>query len=1171
MQKWILAWLWMSWMVPAYAQVWDLQEAKLEISPQGCVKLTYPDAEYTSPCAFSYTTEKGGVIPVKNVVRDGENVRVTFADDSTARFQVTTTRGVALFRLEEFQPQEAAVSLQLFQLGIPAEAEYVRTINNAIHEGRKFGLMTASLNVRPQLQSARGMRNDRENCSHTFTREAYPAYGQGVPTGGKAYAKFTAQSKRPTADGWSVRGKAFDKTLDLTGCQAIRAWVHGDQKGEALKIQLYDGQGGHRDDYITIDFLGYRQVTLNRPALNDLRYDDVRGMRFYYNGLPANETVECHIDQVEAVFQNADGSERTVLLADFESEKDAYWDVPVRTLEVRSYARHGMAPAAFGVIASSEKEWKTAVQTFQKMADLPNPWPGGGWRNDSPWLKESYFFLTNFREEQYQEALKIAKRGGFRQILLLQHSWCQTPGHYEVNTRNFKDGVAGLRAMIERFNREGIRFGLHLLAASIDPPDSYLSPVPDERLVLGVETTLAEDITAEATTIPTTTPASEFPIHEHPYMGQGQVIRIGDELIYYGENQDGFSQCRRGYLGTKAVAHAQGTPIRHVVRAYGYFMYDLDSTLREEVAANLARLVNQLPIDMLYFDGSELLQRRSDGRDHWYYNAKLHRAFYDAIENKNIQYQASSFSPYSWYLLTRSASADGHDDLKAYLDERSPAFTYFRQSEMPLDIGWYYGYDARATPDMYEYVLGATIGYNSSMSFQVSVDAAAKHPFTMEILDLIRKYEDLRLSGRVPTEVREKFRIDPILGGKKTVEARNALLDKRIEFRLVERNGRQWFQRMIYPLWQEVAPEEQGTWEWELEIHEKPATVGFQVQFLADAKNTGEWKSPRLEIAGESLTLPMVLTQGQYGFALPGEKISQYGLPLKEGAYQEKRLEGIRLQPGKYRVRLLWEGDLPGKVRVRTPLQLEERYEIPRDLPDFTLRDYHIHIRGGMTAEKAIEREKRTGIRSAVLENSGREWPLHSNETLQAFITQQKRITKEAGVELPVGMQVNDRDWFTFFDPNVLKQLDFVLADTMIMADPVTKKPIRLWMTESYTIDDEEAWMERYMKHNLQILDEPITILANVTYLPSQLADRYHEFWTPQRMKQIIAKAVEKGIALEIQAGSRFPDATFIRMAKEMGVKFSVGTNNFDDEELPIDRWGKMIRECGLEETDFIK
>ncbi|MBE6428906.1 MAG: hypothetical protein E7028_10095 [Planctomycetaceae bacterium] len=236
----------------------------------------------------------------------------------------------------------------------------------------------------------------------------------------------------------------------------------------------------------------------------------------------------------------------------------------------------------------------------------------------------------------------------------------------------------------------------------------------------------------------------------------------------------------------------------------------------------------------------------------------------------------------------------------------------------------------------------------------------------------------------------------------------------------------------------------------------------------------------------------------------------------------------------------------------------------------FPLTDYHIHLRGGMTTGKAIARQKLIGLGSSVLENSGREWPLFDDESLSAFIRFNRQIMKEEGVFIPVGMQVNDRDWFEYFSPEVLEQLDFVLADTMIMND-AQGRPVRLWQSEKYVIDDEEAWMERYFAHTMRVLGEPITILANPTYLPAPLADRYEHFWTEERMKAVIDLAVKKGVALEIQAGSAFPSEKFIRMAKAAGAKFAVGTNNFGEEKIPMDRWFEMIEKCGLEESDFLR
>ena len=231
------------------------------------------------------------------------------------------------------------------------------------------------------------------------------------------------------------------------------------------------------------------------------------------------------------------------------------------------------------------------------------------------------------------------------------------------------------------------------------------------------------------------------------------------------------------------------------------------------------------------------------------------------------------------------------------------------------------------------------------------------------------------------------------------------------------------------------------------------------------------------------------------------------------------------------------------------------------------LTDYHIHIRGGMTPEKAAQRQEASGIRSAVLENFGREWPLSNNVALASFIDACS-LARANGQRLPVGIQINDRDWFMQIDPAVLKRLDYVLADTMIMGVTADGKPRRLWKPD-VTIDDPEAWMKEYFAHNLRILDEPISILANPTYLPPCISNRYDQLWTEPRMRQVIAKAVAKGVALEVQAGSAYPKPAFLKLAKSMGAKFSFGTNNFDDKAKDLSRWFEAIELLDLKPSDL--
>ncbi len=230
------------------------------------------------------------------------------------------------------------------------------------------------------------------------------------------------------------------------------------------------------------------------------------------------------------------------------------------------------------------------------------------------------------------------------------------------------------------------------------------------------------------------------------------------------------------------------------------------------------------------------------------------------------------------------------------------------------------------------------------------------------------------------------------------------------------------------------------------------------------------------------------------------------------------------------------------------------------------ITDYHIHIRGGMTPELAKVREAACGfIRSSAMENHGREWEVSNNDILARFATNARRVKKD----MPVGIQVNDRDWFKQIDAATRAKFDYILTDTMIMGKLPNGRDNPLW--EDQVIPDPEAWMERYMKHHVQILNEPITIWANPTYLPKEIEHLYDKLWTEVRMRTVIALAVKNNIAIEIQAESVYPRPKFLKLAKQMGAKFSFGTNNFDYKPKDLSRWLEVIEWLDLRPEDILK
>lgn len=208
---------------------------------------------------------------------------------------------------------------------------------------------------------------------------------------------------------------------------------------------------------------------------------------------------------------------------------------------------------------------------------------------------------------------------------------------------------------------------------------------------------------------------------------------------------------------------------------------------------------------------------------------------------------------------------------------------------------------------------------------------------------------------------------------------------------------------------------------------------------------------------------------------------------------------------------------------------------------DIQLIDYHIHLRNGMTFEKAYDWQQKSGIRSGVLKNHGRGWPLSNNEQLAAFIKEAK------GYDLLVGIQVNDRDWHKAIDKKLLAELDYVLGDSLVLPGPDGKSH-KLWIAEETQTDNPKAWFEHYFKHCMTVANEPINIMALATYLPKNMEQYYDEFWTLERQTELIDAIVKNNIAIEIQPTEKYPKQDFIDLARKKGARLTIGRNNHDDK-----------------------
>ncbi|MBI2299728.1 MAG: hypothetical protein HYU66_12445 [Armatimonadetes bacterium] len=456
-------------------------------------------------------------------------------------FDLAEVRGMALERVEAVRICDVNVE------GLPAS----RGVLNAAHdEHDTVAVMAAKVNVHTLIASMGQRGSSFDKCRHSFLPET-----ERVKQGKRA-GRFSAASEREDNDGWAYRGRAVTPALDLTGLQAIKAWVHGDGNGQLLKIQLSDHKG-YRDDYVRIDFTGWREVTLDRPQLNTIDPAHVRALGIYYNLLPGRMSVECLIDSIRAV---VDG--REVMLEDFEAIDGELWDGRGTALRAVTSRDHGLLPAGFGLVACPNDQFDGAIDAFERAAGLPHPRPGGGGHSGSPWSKRSYLFITSFGEADTDQVIAWARRGAMPMVLIGAGSWNVTCGTHAVNEGYFPGGLPSLQRTADKLHQAGLRVGLHFLAAAVYPNDPLVRPKPDPRLFKGARLALAADLDDKAALIPTDAAPTAFPEEDGGYLGDGTYLQIDDELIQYGARQltppYGFAGCVRGANGTVATAHAKG-------------------------------------------------------------------------------------------------------------------------------------------------------------------------------------------------------------------------------------------------------------------------------------------------------------------------------------------------------------------------------------------------------------------------------------------------------------------------------------------------------------------------------------------------------------------------------------------------------------------------------------
>jgi hypothetical protein len=224
----------------------------------------------------------------------------------------------------------------------------------------------------------------------------------------------------------------------------------------------------------------------------------------------------------------------------------------------------------------------------------------------------------------------------------------------------------------------------------------------------------------------------------------------------------------------------------------------------------------------------------------------------------------------------------------------------------------------------------------------------------------------------------------------------------------------------------------------------------------------------------------------------------------------------------------------------------------------FPLIDHHIHLKG-WSKEQAMEHSRRAGIFYAIAPNCGIGFPVTSDADIDRYIDTTRNMPAINA------MQGEGREWPTTFSAASRAKFDFVFTDALTFTDHAGRR-VRLWIDDEVIIDvPVEKYMDQIVDASVAVItNEPIDVFVNPFFLPTAMMDNYDALWTDARIARVVKALASRGVALEVNARYRIPNARTIRAAMDAGVKLTFGTNNADPNVGALEYCFEMMDTCGI-------
>lgn len=423
----------------------------------------------------------------------------------------------------------------------------------------------------------------------------------------------------------------------------------------------------------------------------------------------------------------------------------------------------------FGVVAGPRKAAHEALKAMTIAADVPHTDKGGAWALGAPDNRRSYLMAWGLGEAICDDYIELCRRGGFG-TLHFDQFW-QSYGHYEPRTDAFPNGMAGMKACVDKAHAAGLTCDFHSLTACLGFRDPWLTPECTDDVMATAEYTLAEPL--DDSTNRTELVIREKPHPQHDFVltafGNGNILKIGTELVQYTGLSPSepwtFTGVTRGAFGTTIKAHDAGVRVVYPRQRFNSLQVDADKPLAEAMAAVQGDLFGVCGFDQIYLDGVDCIgnQSKADRFVRKIVNAAIERG-------KAPLYEDSLWMASSWWFHSRIGANDHVCwGVKRSLDRRFANYMVRSRKANLLepDMGWWgtlQDLGSRGAPyrlDDHEYFAAKCAGNDCSMSVLPDLPYPKRYKMPFNIVrsfTVIGWYERFRVARAFTEEAMERMR-----------------------------------------------------------------------------------------------------------------------------------------------------------------------------------------------------------------------------------------------------------------------------------------------------------------------------------------------------------------------------------------------------------------------------